>query len=243
MVLGPLRESGLHDLVYTATPLYLMLCWWLYTRGGMSRELGGSTNTSITSLDNRQMLLSCDLIRLCRNSLTSALTRLRSPIGVSRQERRHGGWRKALYYDTLGFLTLRFCHFFQEIFWGQQMRSRSLPNNGSSTRREAHQILLTWLMVLLPMLMSSWVRRWWALSSGLRPCAMLGSRSHRFWPGGEAGGRGGGNNSMRRTRSRITCSCCLRPVFYFSYIYDIGSYVCHLMTCSRTLALTMLVLL
>jgi len=62
-------------------------------------------------------------------------------------------------------------------------------------------ILMTWLVALLPMLMSSWVRRWWALSSGLRPCAMLGSRSHRFWPEGEANGRGGGSNSISKTRS------------------------------------------
>ena len=48
------------------------------------RELGGSTDTSRTSLDIQGMLLSCDRIRLCRHSLTSALTRLRSLIGVSR---------------------------------------------------------------------------------------------------------------------------------------------------------------
>jgi hypothetical protein len=60
-------------------------------------------------------------------------------------------------------------------------------------------------------------------------------------PEGEPRGRGGSNSSMSRTISRITCSCCFGLVFYFSYFYDIGSYVCILMTCSRTLALTMLV--
>jgi len=43
--------------------------------------------------------------------------------------------------------------------------------------------------------------------------------------------------------SRITCSCCLGLVFYFSYFDDIGLYVRILMTCSRTLTLSMLVLL
>ena len=58
------------------------------------RELGGSTDTSRTSLDIRQMLLSCDQIRLCRHSLTSALTRLRSSIGVAdRRGDMEGGGR------------------------------------------------------------------------------------------------------------------------------------------------------
>ena len=80
------------------------------------RELGGSTDTSRMSLDIRRMLLSCDRIRLCWHSLTSVFTRLRSPIGVSQQDGRHGRWRMTVYYGTVGCLTLWFCHFFQEIF-------------------------------------------------------------------------------------------------------------------------------
>ena len=77
------------------------------------RDLGGSTNTCRTSLDMQQMLFSCERLRLCRLSLTFALTRLRSPIRNSRQERRHGRWRMAIYYGTPECLTLRFCH----LFW------------------------------------------------------------------------------------------------------------------------------
>jgi len=45
--------------------------------------------------------------------------------------------------------------------------------------------------------------------------------------GGEARGRGGGNISISKTRtsSRVTCSCCVGLVFYFSYFYDI-MFVC-----------------
>jgi len=95
------------------------------------RELGGSTDTSRTSLDIQRMLLSCDRITLCRHSLTSALTRLKSSIGVSQQDKRHGGWRMAMYGGTLGCLTLWFWHFFQKIFRGRLMRSKSLHISGA----------------------------------------------------------------------------------------------------------------
>ena len=133
-------------------------------------RVGGSTDTSRTSLDIWRMLLSCDQIRLCRHSLTSILTWLRSMIGVNRQERRHGGWRMAIYYGTLGCLTLWFCHFFQEIFKGQQMKRRSLHNSRSSTRREGHLIPMRWLAALLPTLMSSWVLEPWAMVWVHAPC-------------------------------------------------------------------------
>ena len=78
--------------------------------------------------------------------------------------------------------------------------------------------------------MSIWVRRWWALNNCMRPCAMLVSRSCRYWPGCEARGRGGGNNNISmtrtRTRSRITCSCCLGLVFFLCFVYLWHWFVC-----------------
>jgi len=123
-------------------------------------------------------------------------------------------------YGTIACLTLWFCHFFQEIFRGQLMRSRSLHNSGSSTRREARLIPIRWLVAMLPMLMSNWVRRWWALSNGLRPCAMLGTRSHQFWLGGQIGGRGGGNNSMSRTRRTSRREGLMFRTDARPYVYD-----------------------
>jgi len=92
-------------------------------------------------------------------------------------------WWMAMCYGTVQCLTLRFCHFFQEIFPSQQMKSRSLHSSGSGTRREARLIPMTWLVSLLPTQMSRWIRRRsWALNSGFRPWAMLGSRSRGSWP-------------------------------------------------------------
>jgi len=125
----------------------------------------------------------------------------------------------AMWYGIVQCLTLRFCHFFQETFPGQQMKNISL-HSGSGTRWEARLIPMTWLVPLLPTLMSRWVRRRSrAFSSGFRPWAMLGSRSRRSWPGGEARGRGGDNNSIGRTsiRSRSSRTLCFCLLLVFSY--------------------------
>jgi len=129
----------------------------------------------------------------------------------------------AMYGGTLGCLTLWFCHYFQEIFRGQLMRSRSVHNSESSTRQEARLIPMRWLVALLPMLMNIWVRRWWALCNGLRPCAMLGSRSHRYWPGGELGGRGGSMPSRSRSnRTSRTLCLCLWIVLFLVFVRFVG---------------------
>ena len=129
-------------------------------------------------------------------------------------------------YGTLRCLTLRFCHLFQNIFRGQQMKSRSLHSSGSDTRQEARMIPMTWLVPLLPTLMHKWVRRRsWALSNGFRPLAMLGSRLRRYWPGGEVRGRGGGNNSISRTRTRSRTLC-----FYLLLVFSYCG-ICWLVSC------------
>jgi len=168
------------------------------------RELGGNTDTCKTSLDIRWMLLSCERLRLCRLSLTFVLTRLRSLIGVSQQERRHGGWRMAIYYGTLQCLTLGFCHHSEASKWGADHCT-----SVGAVRGER----LTWY------LWDGYLRCclcWWAVGSG-----------------GEPGGRGGIMSSRSSNNRRISCSWCLGLVFYFSYFDDIGLYVCILMTLVR----------
>lgn len=124
------------------------------------RELNGSTDTCITSLDIWHMLFKCETLILCRLSLTFVLTPLSKTVGVIRQERHHDGWRTSICYGTLGILILIFCHIFWDLLWSQQMMSRSLHTSGSSTRREARLIHMIWLVALFPMMMSTWVRRW-----------------------------------------------------------------------------------
>jgi len=103
------------------------------------------------------------------------------------------------------------------------MKSRSLHNSGSGTRREARLIPMTWLVSLLPTLMSRWVRRRsWALNSGFRPWAMLGSRSRRSWPRGEARVRGGGNNNINMTSIRSRSSRTLCFCFFYLFLVIVG---------------------
>jgi len=153
-----------------------------------------------TSLDLRHMFFLCRLLIFHRLSSTFVLTPLWKKVGVSRQEIYHGVLRMDICYGTDRCLTLRFCDLFRDMLRDQQMRSRSL-HTSSSTRREARLIPMIRLVVLFAMMMSTWVRRGWAMSSCMRPCVMLESSWQLYWLGG-VGGRWGSMLSRSRTSRR-----------------------------------------
>lgn len=114
-------------------------------------ELNGCTDTCRTSLDLQQMFLLQAFIDFRPHTIKD------DSWGEPTEDM---SWR---FEDGYMLCYERVSHhqIFPSILGsprGQQMRSRSL-HTSSSTRREARLIPMIWLMALLAMLMSTWVKR------------------------------------------------------------------------------------